>query len=473
LADRQETETDIGKVSFQLTPSWGGKIVGYVPVTDWGVRFKTFPLPLTVTTELRSLDRSKLIQVAANNYQISAIENDMKSGFQKSLLINFLCSFAVLLFLLAVSYPVWKKAKFKWLTPVVALPTFLVVAAAGVLFLHQELKKDLLDKPVFYASGAELQRILNVVDNAKVDSPYGSEFTNIVKGVSTVLATGQIEQPSDQQSLYLVSDLHANPLVIKPVSDLVDKNPVLFVGDFGQQGGNLETDFLRNRVAAIGTNVVAVSGNHDSEKMMKTFATEGVTVLNKNGTLNVNGKFAPPLVHEVNGIKIAGLADPLEYSDDLLQRQQIEKIVETKSFQETWTDQAVEWFYDLEETPDVVMIHQNSLASMFASKLVGSGWNKPLTIATGHTHQQSLEKNGSVTIVNSGTIGAGGVFETGETGIGLAHLLFNSDGSLRVSEFLLVEPFSGAAQANRIEISSFCENKDKCLVEISPELIGR
>jgi hypothetical protein len=117
------------------------------------------------------------------------------------------------------------------------------------------------------------------------------------------------------------------------------------------------------------------------------------------------------------------------------------------------------------------MIHQQSLAILLAEALDKAGYARALTIATGHTHEQKLEKIGSTVVVNPGTLGAGGVFDAGQQEIGLAHLRFDDDGSLRSAELISVEPFSGAARATRIVIDSLCPSEDRCSAVIPDQMV--
>lgn len=475
LVSSSEADTDLGQVSFQFYPSWGGKIDGYVPIANWGVRFKRFWLPLTVKVELRTLNRERMLDVAEGDERvITSAQEDLKNGFQASLARVLIYSFLVLNLLLICSYPLWKNIPRKWIIPTVAFGVFLLISISIGVVLQAETKNNLLENPTFYASGSELQQILRVVDEAEVDSIYGSEFSSIIRSVSSLLATGKA--PADEEnSVYLGSDLHANPLVVKPVSEIVGKKTLLLTGDYGQRGDDLETSFLVPKISAMAEQVVAVSGNHDSHKLMKSLAAEGVLVLDKDGALQKNGKSLPPTVRDVQDIEIAGVADPLEYKEGSSEKRlmTLEEVSAQDSYKKSWAKKTVEWFSALKKKPNLLMIHQESLALEFAKELHDQGYSNPLTITTGHTHKQNLEKIGSTIVVNSGTIGAGGVFEAGVSGIGLAHLSFNTDGSLRLVEFLLVEPFSGAAQAHRLEVDSLCPKKETCKITIPNELINQ
>ena len=72
----------------------------------------------------------------------------------------------------------------------------------------------------------------------------------------------------------------------------------------------------------------------------------------------------------------------------------------------------------------------------------------PLAILTGHTHAQRVDLIGPVTVVDSGSVGAGGPFGAGKDDIGLAVLHFSEDpGALRSADLASIDPRDGSAQA--------------------------
>ena len=67
-------------------------------------------------------------------------------------------------------------------------------------------------------------------------------------------------------------------------------------------------------------------------------------------------------------------------------------------------------------------------------------------------------------------MGAGGIFDAGQQPIGIAELHFDRLApELRSVDFILVEPFSGAAQASRVVIDDVCPEEERCSYE-PPEL---
>lgn len=474
LAGTTEVPTDLGRVAIKLNPSLEGGLEGYVPVADWGLRFEGPSVPYRVRAELRSLNREALLRIANGDQNvISSARTELQDGARDAVIKTFAWSLAIAVLLLLIAALLWRALRPRWVLPVTGLLIFVCATAAMALIARSAVDRDSFENPTFFASGDELRRVLEVIDQADVESPYGSEFESIVRSIGAVLATGDLPDAT-RQTMYLGSDLHANPLVIRPVARLVGNEPVLMTGDFGQRGSDAESAVIAPRVAALGRRVVAVSGNHDSAGLMRRLAKVGVTVLDRQGRLQPDGTFEPPPVIDVGGIGVAGWADPLEYGgDNPLGDRAVtaEDLDDPEATVDNWVAQIARWFGSLNEKPEVLMVHQESLATRLAEVLSDAGYRQPLTIATGHTHDQRLEKIGSIVVVNPGTIGAGGAFDAGEEEIGLAHLRFGENGALRSAELISVEPFSGSARATRIVISTLCPEEPRCSAVIPDQMI--
>lgn len=475
LAGTSDVPTDLGRVSIEVEPAIGGGLEGYVPVADWGLRFEGPAVPFRMRAELRSLNREALLSAAeGDNEVVEATRSQIRDGATDAVIRAAAWSLAIAVVLLLVAWIVLKRLRPRWALPVTGIAVFCLAALTMVVIARASLERSSFENPTFFASGAELQRILEVIDRADVESPYGNEFENIVRSISAVLATGD-EPAGTGKELYLGSDLHANPLVIRPVSRLVGNQPLLLTGDFGQRGSDAEAAVLAPRVAALGSEVVAVSGNHDSATLMRRLVAAGVTVLDRQGRLRPDGSFQPPPVIEVGGVDVAGAGDPLEYGGDnpLGDRAvTFDDLEDPETVISGWVGGLLRWFDRLEEKPDVLMIHQHSLANLVAEALDEAGYDEPLTIATGHSHEQGLERIGSTVVVNPGTIGAGGAFDAGEAGVGIAHLRFRDDDSLRSAELISVEPFSGAARATRVVVDTLCPGEDRCAAIIPDQTVS-
>ena len=64
-------------------------------------------------------------------------------------------------------------------------------------------------------------------------------------------------------------------------------------------------------------------------------------------------------------------------------------------------------------------MHQAALARDLAARIEEADpAGAPLAILTGHTHQQRVDLIGPVTVIDSGSVGAGGPFGAGKDDIG-------------------------------------------------------
>jgi hypothetical protein len=215
-----------------------------------------------------------------------------------------------------------------------------------------------------------------------------------------------------------------------------------------------------------------VSGNHDSRVLMRRLADRGVTVLTERGVLRADGRVVGPPVIRFAGLRVAGMADPLEWTgsrpDDPERIFSFSERADGPAEFQAAQKRAVTWFNGLPERPDVVMIHQNGIAQALARALHADGYDQPLAIVTGHDHKQHVDRHGSVTVVDGGTAGAGGILAVGSQPIGVAQLHFAArEPRLRAVDLVRAEPFSGSAQAERVVIEPQADPLHQALLERS------
>ena len=182
-----------------------------------------------------------------------------------------------------------------------------------------------------------------------------------------MLTEGDRRSTPTPRVVYLASDLHGNPLMVRPISDTIGDAPLLFAGDFGQRGTAPESELIAPRAAALSDEVVAVSGNHDSVQIMERLHEEGVTALGEPGG---------PDVTDVEGLKVAGYPDPLEWTGDgdpIDRPVTFDDLPDPDAAFEGAANALEAWFEDLPSRPDIVMVHQNGLAQELARRLFEQG----------------------------------------------------------------------------------------------------
>lgn len=464
VAGPSTDETALGRVTFEIVPSLDGTAEAYVPVADWGLRADAFAAPFRLRLELRALQRQALLDAAGGDRSVlEQARRDLRDGAGAAVWRGIAWSAGATAVLCAVAVAVWGRARRRWYSlPALTAAAFALMAGGSVVVASATFDEAALESPTYYAQGAELDRLLAAAESERVRSAYGSELESVLRSISTVLADQPVRAPAERE-LFAAADLHANALVIDPLARRFEGTPVLIAGDFAQRGTAAEAQLVAPRVAALGDRVIAVSGNHDSKPFMDRLAAEGVTVLRRR-----------PIT--VDGLVVAGYPDPLVGKGSDLAGP--DRVVTFEDFPDPEARLARaerelrEWFDRFSRPPDIVLVHQNALAQSLADSLWRDGYRTPLTIVTGHDHRQHIDRYGSITVVDPGTMGAGGAFEAGERFAGLAALHFAAErpvlGSIDVIE---VEPFSGAGRGSRVVVETLCPGEDRCSFEpAEPEI---
>jgi hypothetical protein len=112
-------------------------------------------------------------------------------------------------------------------------------------------------------------------------------------------------------------------------------------------------------------------------------------------------------------------------------------------------------------------VHQNGLAQHLAATLAARGDERPLVILTGHDHKQHVERHGNFVVVDSGSVGAGGVLGVGDERVGLGDLHFGAR-TLTAVDLIEAEPFTGAASAQRVIVDGHDCEKGEASCLLSP-----
>jgi predicted phosphodiesterase len=453
-------DTDVATLRFQLAvsePSERGLSL-FVPIANWGLRAPVVDAPVKVSVEPRAINRDGVARAVTGGggAEIALLRQELDRALRKLLVRTALLMLAGALVgggLAALAwYALGVRGRRLLIAPGAAVG--LVAVLLGGLGAWSALTWDpaRLERPDYFASGAELQRIL---DQAHALRAAGTKYSERVNSSIRSIA-GLLDDRSNNaltggpsagatERVVLASDIHNNLLTLPTVRRFSSGHLTILDGDFTINGGKLEAP-LAGRVANLGDPVVAVSGNHDSPGIMRALERRGVTVLE-----HTDG------VRTIAGLKIAGFEDPLEFEGrefptgirtglsfgDLPNGHQRY----LRAVQERW-----EWWQQLPERPQVLVLHQESIGRALANLI----WDAdpegaPLAILVGHTHVQRLDRYGPVTTVNSGTAGAGGVFGLGTQSVGLALMDFEREtGALAATDLVQMNPQNSAARAQRV-----------------------
>ena len=446
LAPPQVTKTPLGDIRFQVQPAlWGGGSL-YVPVADWGLRWRLHHAPFVVRSELRSVDRDGLLAAATGEeFLLEASERDIRQGAVQTVFWTILWStlIAALLGLCFVGMGPWFQA---W--------TAGATLALGGIFLIGALatySPGELDEPSFYARGVEISQILEAVSSQGENGSYEDNFRKTLGDISSFLAQKPV--PKTSRGALLASDLHSNALALPALRDLARNKTLFFVGDFGLEGNDAEASLLAEDIASSARRVLAVSGNHDSSVLMQALAGAGVEVLGRRGVLLPDGRWIDQPVF-FQGLRVRAWDDPLEWQGEPGDPDRIYSL--SSVTRPSAERDLLAWWKGLRPKPDVLLLHQASLAEFLAGKL--QNYPRPLTILVGHDHEQWVAREGNVRIVDAGSVGAGGIFGFGSETAEMAEIYFSeASRSVQAADMIQVSPLDGRASAQRVVLGKICQ----------------
>jgi predicted phosphodiesterase len=429
-----------------VDPGEHGALDLYVPLVDWGVRFEdTVRLPARLRVELRTVDRLTVSRVAQGEIldvqEVRAEARDAIAAYLRTLIaITFVVSIALgILVAFALRHRSGPKLRYKIAAAAI---TAVATAAALVVLLPP---RGPIDEPQYYAFGPDIPRALEAVESAQrstrlLDQELDAQLVGLAR-----LVTRPAERASlaDRPTLTIASDLHNNFLSLPILERATGNGPLFFAGDLTDSGSPLEARLV-NRVTKLGKPFVFVSGNHDSDTLERELARRGAIVLTDRGQLNKEGG---PIV-DVAGLKVAGYSDPFERRAGDGYADRFEPAPSTGQ-QNAFTA----WLQPLINKVDIVMVHQPALIEPALESLREQPPPvRPIVFITGHTHRPSIDHTPGITVVNGGSVGAGGTGNLAEpTDLGIARLIYATEPSFQplAADLVEIDPGDGSATARR------------------------
>jgi predicted phosphodiesterase len=262
-----------------------------------------------------------------------------------------------------------------------------------------------------------------------------------------VVAPGKRRSLAKQPVITVASDLHNNTVGLGVLERLSNGGPVFFVGDLTDRGSQLETRLVR-RAAHSGKPFVFISGNHDSDYLSRELARQGAVVLTQDGRMRPDGSRNGQIVSKIAGLRVAGYSDPFERRSAEAFRDRYD---DTPNSDEQEKFQG--WLQPLIGKVDVVMVHEPALIGPALQVLKDAPPARPLVFLVGHTHKAELTKQPGVTVINGGSIGAGGTGNLGEptTNLGIARFVFTVRPSFQplAADLVSIDPGTGSSSARR------------------------
>ncbi len=445
----QTRDLSVGQIRLSTDPGHTGALDLYVPLVDWGVRFEdAIRAPIRLHVDLRTVDRRTVATIAEgetpNLASVRAEARDAIASYLKTLLGIVVATAAAfgLLVAFAIRNRTGPKLRYTTLT---AITTAIAIGVGLVVLLPP---RGTIDEPQYYAFGPDIPRALEAVEAAqRSTNALDQELDAQLVGLARLVTRPAERTPlSDRPHVTIASDLHNNFLAIPILERATDDSPLLFVGDLTDRGSPVETRLVQ-RVVSLGDPFVFVSGNHDSDTLSLTLAQRGATVLTQRGRLNADGTYGE-VVQTIDDLRIAGYSDPYE-------RQAREGFADrfeglpTPAMQNAFTA----WLRPLINNVDVVMVHEPALIEPALEELAQGGPPvRPIVFAVGHTHSPSVERQPGVTVVNGGSVGAGGTGNLAEpTDIGMARLIYNGEPAFQplAADLVEIDPGDGSATARR------------------------
>jgi predicted phosphodiesterase len=435
----QMKRLDAGSIRLSVSPFHHGALDLYVPLVDWGVRFDAIRLPARLHVDLRSVDRGEVARLAKGG----SLDIDLLRKQASDAIAHYLEMLIAIAALsgLALGLLVARATRAHW----VAAPVTAAIAVVGLIVLLPP--RGALDHPQYYAYGPDIPRALDAIESVERSSKALDEELDaqLVGLARLVIAPGRRRPLAGLPTVTIASDLHNNVLALSNLEAVVKGGPLLFPGDLTDRGSPLETSLVE-RVARLGHPLVFVSGNHDSDSLESTLAQRGAIVLTQDGQLREDGSLGSVIVN-VRGLRIAGYSDPFERRAGQDFADRFDK-GPTPAMQDAFTA----WMRPLLGRVDVIMVHEPALIAPALATLADDPPPRPVVFVVGHTHHAGVQRLPGVTVINGGSVGAGGTGNlTERTPLGLARLTYTTRPGFQplAADLVTIDPASGSATARR------------------------
>jgi predicted phosphodiesterase len=416
---------------------------------DWGARFGAVRFPARLSIDVRTVNRQAAQRLAEGQLpDVEAVRDEARDG-----VVSYLRELFLLVFLwgltagliVALAVRGHGAPRLRWL-----FGTAGGMALGGCLLLALLLppRGEIAD-PEYYANGPDIPIALRAIEQAQGSARVISEELNEqLVGLARLVSESSARGAGELRSFVVASDLHNNLLALPALDRAVGSRPLFFAGDLTSSGSPFEFSLVR-RIVRLGHPFVFVSGNHDSDALVRRMALAGGLVLTERGRLRADGTYGPVVVR-VRGLRVAGYADPFERRASERFRARGEPRPD-----EEQREEFRDWLEPLVGRVDVVMVHEPQLAEDAAEELRRSPPRRPLVLLTGHTHASSFQASPNLVELNGGTVGGGGTGNLEKTQpFGLAVLTYTRDEAFEpeAADLVEIDAHIGSARAERFRI---------------------
>jgi hypothetical protein len=330
-----------------------------------------------------------------------------------------------------------------------AAATALALGVATAVLIQP---RGTLDDPQYYAHGPDIPRALDALDairrtSGTLDQELDAQLVGLAR---LVIDPGRRRSLARQPVATVASDLHNNAFGIGVLERAAAGGPVFFPGDLTDRGTPLETDVVR-RVVRTGHPFVFVTGNHDSDFLAQELASEGAIVLTRRGRLLPSGRYGA-LTVKVDGLRVAGYDDPFERRSADSYRDRYDNTPDP-----VMQAEFLDWVQPLVPKVDVILVHEPALIAPALALLKRTPPDHPVVFVVGHTHVAALQRQPDVTVINGGSIGAGGTGNLAEqTQLGIARFVFTRTPAFQplAVDLVTIDPGTGSSSARRIRLDT-------------------
>jgi predicted phosphodiesterase len=450
---RLDRELSVGTVRIFCDPGHRGALDLYVPLVDWGVRFRGVRVPVRLRVDVQRVDRAAAVRVAREGAAaprvLARVKRDATDAIASYLrilvavVVGSALAFGLLvtLALHGVGCPLRAGA-------LASVATALALGVAIIVLLPP---RGDLGTPEYYAHGPDIPRALRAVESAEASaSALSDELDGQLVGLAQlVVAPAERTTLGGRPQITIASDLHNNLLAVPALRRVARGTPLFFVGDLTDRGSPLESQ-LTSGILHAGTRLVFVTGNHDSDSEAQELADDGAIVLTEHGRLLRGGRFGPMVVR-VAGLRVAGYGDPFRRRRARGYVQQGALPAPSPAEQNLFA----EWLARLEDKVDVVMVHEPALAARGIEALRRDPPSHPIVLLVGHTHRADIKLRRDFTTLNGGTVGAGGTGNLGEGAkIGVARMIYETGAGFAplAADLVEIDPGNGSATAKRYRL---------------------
>jgi predicted phosphodiesterase len=445
-----ERELSVGRIELSVQPFHRGALDLYVPLVDWGARFSAVRLPARLSVDVRTVNRDAAQRVAEGQLpDVEAVRAEARDAVASYLrllvLIVFVCALTAGL-VVALAVRGHGAPRLRWLFGAAA-GTAVVGCALLVILLPP---RGEISDPEYYANGPDIPVALRTIEQAQGSARAISEELNEqLVGLARLVSDSSSRQPrSALHAVVLASDLHNNLLALPALDRAVGSRPLFFAGDLTSSGSPFEFALVR-RIVRLGHPFVFVSGNHDSDALVRRMALAGGIVLTQRGRFRSDGTYGPVVVR-VRGLRVAGYADPFERRASEHFRARGEPRPDALQ-RAAFSD----WLRPLVGRVDVVLVHEPQLAADAAEELRRDPPRRPLVLLTGHTHVPSFRASENFVELNGGTIGGGGTGNLEKSQpFGLAVLTYTHGSGFEpeAADLVEIDAHRGSARAERFRV---------------------